>query len=515
MGRDDDTDEKKLIASSGKDTPNEPKGSSRRSFLKTTAAGAIGAVVAGEYMGGTSNAEAQEFHSRLNNEKNRRILIKGGVVLSMDASVGDFETGDVLIQGKKIAAVGQNLSSRGAQVIDASNMIVLPGFCNSHNHMFQGNLRGYFSDALLLEYLTASRASPTAVFHQYTPEDVYLGALATSLCSLNEGVTTSVDTSQSSSTPQHTDANIMGLRDGGVRAVFAYSATSGGNVVAPTYAYPQDLLRIQKQYFSSKDQLMTLALGTSLNINNVQLAHSADVPIVTHFQNPTTEPLITAIKSAGLLTENISYVHCLNLTDSTWSMIRDSGGKVSLTIWTDQTLGQGYVALQKTIDYGLLPSFSTDADSFGPSDMFTQMRAAFALQRSRIAEAAAQGGTNLPKYLNTRDILRMATLGGAQAAHVGDKVGSLTPGKEADIVLLRTNLFNAAPLHSATGTVVNFADASNVDTVFVAGRVVKWRGNLVGWDLDKILKRLVASGKGLIQRAGYPHVLLGSCCTNH
>lgn len=513
-GNDNGNDNKNKVRAQGADGGDI----SRRGFLRSSALGAVGVTYASQLAAATAEAhDGDKDLERLTrrDDRNRKVLLKGGVVLSMDPAIGDFERGDVLIAGRKIAAVGPNLSSGGAEIVDARNRIVLPGFVNTHAHMFQTNLRGYWSDALIGEYLTQSRAAATAVFHQYTPEDVYLGSLAGALCYVNEGITTGVDTSQSSYTPEHTDASVAAFRDSGLRTVFAYTGTSGGNIPSPRYAYPQDLRRLKTQYFSSSDQLVTLALGANINLPLWALARELGVPIISHAgTGPAVEAQLAAAHAAGAVKSDITYIHCLGYTDATWRIIKETGGKPSLTVYTDATLGQGYVALQRALDFGLPPSFGTDADSFGPSDLFTQMRAAYATQRGRIAERSVAGETNLPRYVNTKEILQMATIGGAQGAHLAHKVGSLTPGKEADIVLLSTDVLNASPLHHAAGAVVNFMDTSNVDSVFIAGKLVKWKGRLVGVDLNSILRRLTASGEALLKRAGNPRIVTGTCCTH-
>src|SRR3954465_14829205 len=190
-----------------------------------------------------------------------RILLKGGIVLTLDRALGDFETADVLIDGAKIAAVGRNLKA-DAQTIDASNMIVMPGFVDTHHHQYETILRSILPDGLLngpKSYVSDIQGIYTPV---YRPEDARISELVASLSQINAGVTTGVDTSQVSHTPAHTDACIDGLREAGRRTLFAYSQGVG-----PGVKYPQDIRRLRMQYFSSADQLLTLAMGGGLDMS--------------------------------------------------------------------------------------------------------------------------------------------------------------------------------------------------------------------------------------------------------
>jgi len=439
-----------------------------------------------------------------------RTLLRNAVVLSMDPDVGDFEAGDVLIEGSSILAVGEALQADAAEV-DCSGCIVMPGFVNSHHHTFQTALRSYWTDALAVDYFTASRQGERAVFHVYEPSDVYWGEYAGALEQLNAGTTTVVDTSQCTATPQHTDAAIEGLIHSGVRAVYAYSPKAHGSTPRPEYAFPQDVRRIREQFFASNDQLVTLAFGSPALLVNWKLARELNLPIFSHVNDVGAGLQVEQLSKVGLAGSWNTYIHCTGLAESTWQMFAETGGKVSLSSVVEQTLCTGMPGMQAAMDHGIQPSFSTDAVSLGPTDFFSQIRAAYALQRSRLQERAIAGESPIPDYLSTRDILRMATIEGARAAHLDHKVGSLTPGKQADVLVLNTKTLNAAPLNHASGAVVALMDTSNVRTVIVAGKIVKWEGELVGVDVGHVVNELEKSATGLLERSEYPNLLLTSC----
>jgi 5-methylthioadenosine/S-adenosylhomocysteine deaminase len=439
-----------------------------------------------------------------------RLLLRGGTVLTMDPQIGDLEAGDVLVEDGTIEAVGRNVEA-DAEILECAGKIVLPGFVNSHLHMFQTALRSYWSDALAVDYFTQSRLGQKAIFHQYTPEDVYWGQFAGALENLAAGTTTVVDTSQCSYTPEHTDAALEGIGRSGIRCVFSFSPAIGDHEQAATYAHPLDIHRLVEKAGTERESRISLAMGYLVDAEAFRLAHELGLPVFAHVNDHHWGQALEALEAEGLLGSHATYIHCLDLEDSTWEAIARTEGKVSVSAIVEQTLGMGLPALQPAIDHGVPASFGTDAVSTGPVDLFSQMRAAFTLQRSGIRELGRLEESGAGGPLSTRDILRTATLGGAQAAHVDDLVGSLTPGKRADIVVLDGRTLNAAPITQATGAVVQCMDTSNVETVLVDGQLMKSGGRLVGVDVDEAIDQLARSAEGLLRRSGSPDILLTSC----
>jgi 5-methylthioadenosine/S-adenosylhomocysteine deaminase len=207
------------------------------------------------------------------------------------------------------------------------------------------------------------------------------------------------------------------------------------------------------------------------------------------------------------------YVHCTQLSEDTWKAIADTGGKVSIAPAIEMQMRHGMPPFQKALDHGIRPSLSVDVECNMTADMFSIMRTAFTLQRAMVNERGVAGEKNLPKMLTCRDVIGMATLEGARCAHLDNKIGTLTPGKEADIILLATDRINVFPMNNVPGTVVTMMDTSNVEHVFVAGQVRKWRGRLVGVDLAKLKKQIETARDGMLARANYSKNLFGTCCT--
>jgi cytosine/adenosine deaminase-related metal-dependent hydrolase len=326
-----------------------------------------------------------------------------------------------------------------------------------------------------------------------------------SLSQINAGVTTTVDTSQVSLTPEHTDACIAGLKESGRRVLFAYSAGQGAKS-----QYPQDIVRLRKQYFSSDDQLLTLALGDATNADHWKLARSVGAPIVSHIVDMSA---LEAMAKAGLMGPDNEYIHCTRSGNETlWKAIADTGGKVSIAPAIEMQMRHGMPPLQAALDHGIRPSLSVDVECNMTADMFSIMRAAYTLQRALVNQRALTGEQNLPPLVTCREVIEFGTIAGATVAHLDSKIGTLTPGREADIIMLATDRINTFPLNNVPGTVVTLMDTSNVENVFVAGKVLKWQGKLVGVDLHRLRLQIEKSRDGLLARTSQKPNLFGTCC---
>jgi 5-methylthioadenosine/S-adenosylhomocysteine deaminase len=423
-----------------------------------------------------------------------RMLLKGGCVLSLDSKVGDFDTADVLIEKGLIAAVRPNISA-DAQVIDAANMIVMPGFVDTHRHMWQGAVRNSLPNGLLNDYVREILGSVRSAMR---PEDVHIGDLVSALGAINAGVTTVLDWSHIGNSPAHTDAAIQGLRESGIRAVYAFGGGAGG----PQNRYPDDIRRLRKQYFSSPDQLVTLALASGMTAAEWAVAREVGASISVH-ANGTLAGL------EKVLGPDVTYIHCNTFTEQAWKRVADSGGHVSISCPIEMEMGHGIPPIQAALDHKLAPSLSVDVETQMPGDLFTQMRAAFTLQRMQALARQRANDKDAPALLTVRDVIDFATINGAVANHLDRKIGTLAPGKEADIILLRSDAINVAPMNNAYAAVVQAMDTSNVDTVIIAGQIRKRQGQLVGVDLTRLRQQAQASRDYIVQKAGWPSSRLG------
>jgi len=222
----------------------------------------------------------------------------------------------------------------------------------------------------------------------------------------------------------------------------------------------------------------------------------------------SSDPLL-ALGRAGLLRPGDEYIHCTHLNEEAWRLIRDTGGHTSHSPPLEMAMAHGMPSIQEALDHGVRPSLSSDHGATLAQDFFTVMRSTFTLQHLQLFQRAFNGEQNLPPRLSPRDMLEFATIEGARCALLDRKVGTLTPGKEADIVMLQADRPNVWPLNNAPGVVVNLMNPSNVENVFIAGKVKKWRGSLVGIDVARVLRLAEEARDAVLRRADFKMNLLG------
>ena len=521
-------------------------GVSRRGFMGSTAAGAaVGALAAL----GLDTAQAAKPPVPPGQAK-KGILLKGGIVLTMDPNGQDYEKADVYIQGSKIVGIGPNVGGSGA-VIDCTGKIVMPGFINTHNHQYETVQRSVISDGLLGSFVPGAPNWPqenyVSVVQQiwtnglipganpgnppiwdlgrspYDPDDCYISELVACWSGINSGTTTVVDTSQSSHTPEHTDAMIQGLMDSGRRAVYDYSNGRGDD---PSYEFPgalgnttSGIGRIATKYFNSTDQLVTL--GAQFTAAALwPLARHYNAPMIVHGGVPDL------VANAAMAGPDQTFIHFTGVNPpAAWQAVVDHGCHISCACPIEMEMGHGTPVIQASLDHGILPSLSSDVDTDMTHDMFTQMRTAYTLQRL-LANPAEPYQFNGRPHVNCRTILEMATIAGAAAAGLGNKVGKLKVGMEADVIVLNARTIDTAPMINAPGTVVTMMDRSHVDTVIIGGQIKKQDGKLVGVNVEKLLQDIEQSQERILARIhskpipvnglhsapGYTPSLLRSCC---
>jgi 5-methylthioadenosine/S-adenosylhomocysteine deaminase len=443
--------------------------------------------------------------------KNDKLLIRGGTVLTMDDGLGELTPGEVLVEGGKIAEVGRDLDAGDAEVIEVGqDSIVMPGFVDTHRHTWQAPVRNIAADWTLGHYLTGIHAGLSKYFR---PEDTYTGNLLGTLEALNSGITTLLDWSHNLATPEHADAAVKGLMDSGSRAVFAH----GGG--APQWAplpnevpHPDDAKRIKEQYFSSEDQLVTMAMALrgpqfatrETTQKDYELAREIGTRITVHVGDGEfgkSRP-VEWMNSEGLMGDDVTYVHCNMLGDDELKMIGDSGGTASVSADIEMSMGHGWPATGRLLDAGVPVSLSIDIASLNGGDMFAAMKSTVECERALRNAAADKEGTVLPSLTpGSKDAVAFATIEGARANGLGDKVGSLTPGKEADVIVLRTDDPGMLPVNNPYGAVVFNGHPGVVDTVIVAGEPVKRDGRFVNQDMDRVKRLAYESRDHLFEQA--------------
>jgi 5-methylthioadenosine/S-adenosylhomocysteine deaminase len=458
----------------------------------------------------------------------KRVWLRGGHVLTMDAEIGDIYGGDVLIEGERIAAVAPSVDAGDAEVVDATNCIVIPGFIDSHRHTWETVIRGIAPDVSLGGYfeIVLDRLAPA-----YRPDDVYAGNYLGSLEAIDAGVTTVLDWSHINNTPEHSDEAIRGLRDARLRAVYCYGNPNTSLAdwwYTSTLESPEDIRRVRDQYFSSDDGLLTLAMGTrgpgfctpEVVTHDWELARDVGAPISVHVgMGPYAGrfAMVSQLAGLGLLGPDTTYIHCNHLSDEEFRLIADSGGKVSIAPSVEMIMGHGTPPTAKALAHGLRPSLSIDVVTTVSGDMFTQMRFLFAQDRLLSHEEAfAANREDEPQLLSSRQVLEFATIEGARVCGIDDRTGSLVPGKQADVVVIRGDHSNTYPIIDPVSTVVLQADTRNVDMVIVAGEVLKRDGKLVAGDLRRARDLAAGSLEYLLQHtAVQPHWVQSAAAQAH
>ena len=211
---------------------------------------------------------------------------------------------------------------------------------------------------------------------------------------------------------------------------------------------------------------------------------------------------------ARVLGPDVTYIHCTTFTEEAWKRVADSGGHVSIAAPIEMEMGHGIPPIQPALDHGIRPSLSVDVETQMPGDFFTQMRTVFTLQRMQAQARQRAGDANTPRLLTVREVVEFATIAGAKANRLDGKIGTLTPGKEADVILLRMDAINVLPVNNAYGAVVQGMDTSNVDTVFIRGTVRKRRE--ARRRRSRARHRLAHESRDfIVSRAGWRRTLLG------
>jgi 5-methylthioadenosine/S-adenosylhomocysteine deaminase len=521
-------------------------GVSRRDVLGATAAGAAAGVFATLGLDTALAAQPSTPPGPPPNNANKQILLKGGIVLTMDPGGTDYNQADVLIQGSKIMAIGPSVGG-GGEVIDCTGKIVMPGFINTHHHQYEtiqrasipdGLLRGNFPQesygSVVQNVWTSGRITQGSTVlwdlgrSPYDPEDCYIAELVAGVAGINAGVTTAIDTSQSSHTPEHTDAMIQGLMASGQRSIYVYS--SGRQPAQPGYEYPgspgnttSGIGRIATKYFNSTDQLVTL--GFSGGPTLWPLAREFGAAIVNHDFNGAN-----LVANPNLCGPDMESIHAVDFTEAAWQVAADKGVHISVAHPIEMQMWHGTPPVQKALDHGIMPSLSSDVDTNMSFSMFDLMRSAFTLQHMFVNNTSPT--VTYPdagkKTISCYQVLEIATRGGAALPALNGKVGMLKVGMEADIIVLNARAINTHPMVNAPGTVVTMMDTSNVETVLIGGQIKKRDGKLVGVNVEQLLKDIEQSQERVLARIHGPYLvgplpnfthegaytpsLTGSCC---
>lgn len=441
-----------------------------------------------------------------------KILLKGGTVVSVDPAIGDLKVGDVLIEDDTIAGVEAGIEA-DAEVVDCAGKIVIPGFVDTHRHTWEAAIRNCAPNATLDDYFVEVLDTFAPL---YRAEDVHASNVAGSLECLNAGITTLVDWSHINNTPDHPDAAVTALQETGIRAQYAYGSA---NTSLEKYWFfsaeeipGDDVRRIRETYFSSDDGLLTMGLATrgpgwtqdQVVEHEWALARELGIPLTVHVAMGRMAgrfAMVEQLDRLGLLGPDTTFIHCCYFSEHEWKRVAETGGTISIAAQVELQMGHGWPPVNKSFQFGLRPSLSIDVVTTVPGDMFTQIRAAFGAERARVNAVCWEADTGVPDtILTARKMLEMATANGAHVAGLEDRVGSLTPGKKADVVVIDATALNVAPVIDPVAAVTLCADVSNVEHVIVDGVFRKRDFRLLA-DVDRARSAVENSSEYLIGAA--------------
>ncbi|WP_018897736.1 amidohydrolase family protein [Rhizobium sp. 2MFCol3.1] len=435
-----------------------------------------------------------------------KTLIRGATIVTMDRSLGILPKGDLLFEGDTISAVGPNIQADDAEIVDGSDMIVIPGLINAHIHMWQTTIRGFGVNWTGIEHHLHMQ---TDIVPVYTPDDIKIAEYFGALNLLNGGTTTVYEWCHGNRTPEHSDAAIEGLQNSDIRSLFIHGSIKTlpreGEKHFSQIPHPRDeAVRLRKR-FGSNDGKVMLALGilgpdySPLDIctQDFTLATELDLWSSAHVSGKPGKLAggYFTLKEKGLLTEKHNVVHANSMSDEELKLLIETGCSVTATSQTEVNGGWKEPLIRRVKELGGMPSIGNDSESSSAADMMEVMRWSMVLQRlfnniekSKKLDKEPPAATNAvfrgmerPARItpSTYDALEWATMGNAKAFGLDHRIGSLTPGKQADITLIKRTGFNLAPAIDPVDAVVSFANPSNVDTVYVAGKLAKKDGRLV------------------------------------
>jgi len=388
-------------------------------------------------------------------------------VLTLGDRIPNFAQADVLVDEGKVAEIGSGLRARDAEHVDATDSVVMPGFVDTHRHAWRSLFRNVGSNG----------DADVAATSLTQPEDLYAATLIGLLGAVEAGITTVVDWSDVPAGDEFADAALQAHRDAGLRTRYVHAVGAAG----PGGAAIREVLgRLMGTAgpFTTIVLGRDLALGTEGMADECAIARDLGLPIQLHAGSQTRSGTISEAAGQGLLGADVTLVHGWGLDEPTLDAVAASGASVSLAPSSEMAGGLGPPPIQQLVDRHLRPGLGVDDERVAPGDMFAQMRATISFQHATVFDRKLAGKAGLPRLMSTRDVIRFATVDGARVAGLGRVTGSLEPGKQADIVLLRTDRPNVFPINDPIGAVVWGMDTSNVDWVLAGGRVLMRGGVL-------------------------------------
>lgn len=440
----------------------------------------------------------------------QRVLIKGATILSADPAIGVLDSGDLLIHDSKIVEIAPTIDATDCEIVDATGRIALPGFIDTHRHVWESILRNVAADWQGSQYFSGIRAMLGGYFG---PDEIYAANLVGVAEALDMGITTIFDWSHNVNTPECADAAVLALNDSGGRVLFGLGDPNALWLPVSDVASDAQLAkRIRTQYFSANTGLVTMAMSvrgpeyTTLEVTrqDVALARDLDLKMSIHVGNgarlAANDAPVIALNDAGLIGADMLFVHCNQSTDEELRIMAEAGcPPPSVTPDSEAHFGLGFPAASRLMEIGLRPSLGIDIVINALGDMFGTFRTLAAIERARQHDSSESMPARL--QLTSRDLIEMATVEGARSIWKSDVIGSLTPGKQADIVLLKADTLHHSPLNNLYGAVALGSHAGDVESVLVAGKFVK-RDGVLSADVTRI-RHLAERARDAVVRRAY------------
>jgi 5-methylthioadenosine/S-adenosylhomocysteine deaminase len=473
-------------------------GWSRRGFLGAAAALPVAGLGAA---GARADEGAAEAAARPSGRLPARahVVIRDAHVLSMDPDVGELARGDVHVRGGRIVAVGRNLRAGGAQEIDGRGTIVMPGLVDTHWHCWTALYRSMASSSPENAYFALNLRNGA----QFRPGDIYQGVRLALTDAIHSGITTVHDWSHNLRGPAYADANLRAHAELGIRGRFSYGAPQG--LPATSTIDLADLARVQREWFAAgKVPLTHLGLagrppGTAapeVYRAEYAAARKLGLPVSYHVNSTpaqAAQDMIGILDREGFLGRQTQLIHATWASAADRATIARSGSSLAISPWSELLIGYGVTPVKDFVGAKLPLTLSVDTLPLtGTAELFSVMRLTLGLGRGQLGQEFG---------LAARDVLAMATIDAANALGIGGRTGSLTPGKRADVIMVRTDQVNVAPLTDAVNLVVLAAQAANVDTVLVDGRILKRHGRLTAVDPQRVVRQASAALARVLARA--------------
>src|SRR5712691_5424042 len=434
-----------------------------------------------------------------------RTLVNNGTVVSMDPAVGTLRTGTVLIEDDRIAEVAAEIDASDCDVIDATGQIVLPGLIDAHRHLWYAPVRGDAMDGVFKDLVAGLYPMVAA---EFTPEDLYNANRAGIAVALSGGITTVFDWCHVLNSGEHAVSAVQAHLDMPARAIFGYGASMSRKLSelgdGPDYDDSWGPARALRRTTLSGDRgRITMALAIqSPDVSpidvvaaDVRVARELGVPVSMHIGTGGVAKLsIRALADAGLLGTDMQLVHCCNTTDEELRLVADAGAQIVVCPSCELMMGTGLPPTARVRAAGIRPAFGTDAVIAGSSDMFEEARMGLASTRLRGLEDILRSGSLLTSSgqlgMTSMDALRAITIDAAAACGLDREIGSLAPGKKADLITVRANDPNLWPANRVVQTLIGSANGGNVETVIIDGQVVRDSSGFTGFSLEEVRRGL-------------------------